>query len=102
MMMEMKQKIWSSTDVPFDWQAYNEKMMPYFMQVMTNMGGDAFEEFKKIKGFQIRTDMTMSVMGNDIKHWTEVEEITSKSAPAGTYDPPAGYTKKDKIDTMGL
>ena len=102
MMMDMKQKIWSSTDVPFDWQAYNDKMLPNFMQAMTNMGGEAFEEFKKIKGFQIRTDMTMSVMGNDMKNWTEVEEITKKSAPAGTYDPPAGYTKKDKIDMMGM
>ena len=49
-MMDMNQKIWSSTNVPFDWQAYNDKFLPYFMQAMTNMGGDAFEEFKKIKG----------------------------------------------------
>lgn len=102
MMMEMKQKIWSSTDVPFDWKAYNEKMLPQFTQAMSMMGGDTFEEFKKIKGFQIRTDMTMNMMGTEIKNWTEVEEMSDKSAPAGTYDPPAGYTKKDKIDMMGM
>lgn len=102
MMMEMNQKIWSSTGVPFDWQAYNDKMLPQFTQAMMRMGPEAFEEFKKIKGFQIRTDMTMSVMGNDMKNWTEVEEISEKSAPAGNYDPPAGYTKKDKIDMMGM
>ncbi|GAI78887.1 unnamed protein product, partial [marine sediment metagenome] len=33
---------------------------------------------------------------------TEVSEITEKSAPAGIYSVPEGYTKKDKFSMMDL
>jgi hypothetical protein len=102
MMMDMKQKVWASTDVPFDWKAFNEKMLPQFTQAMMNIGGDAMDELLKIKGFQIRTDMSMNMMGADMKSWTEVSEIAEKSAPAGIYSVPEGYTKKDKFSMMDL
>ena len=34
--------------------------------------------------------------------WQEVQEITKKTAPDGTYTPPAGYSKKDKLDMMDI
>lgn len=102
MMMDMKQKVWASTDVPFDWKAFNEKMLPQFTQAMMNIGGDAMDEFIKIKGFQIRTEMSMNMMGAEMKSWTEVSEIAEKSAPAGIYSVPEGYSKKDKFSMMDL
>jgi len=102
MMMDMTQKVWASTDVPFDWKAFNEKMFPQFTQAMMRLDEDAVQEFLKIKGFQIRTEMTMSIMGTDMKQWTEVVEISKKSAPAGTYSFPEGYAKKDKFDMADM
>ena len=102
MMMTMKQKIFASKDVPFDWKNYAEKILPQMTQALFRLDGDAVKEFLKIDGYQIRTEMTMSVMGTDIKSWTEVEEITKKSAPAGTYSVPDGYTKKDKFSMMDM
>ena len=102
MMMNMKQKVWASKDVPFDWKAFNEKMLPQFTQAMMNIGGEAMDELKKMEGFQIRTEMSMGIMGAEMKSWTEVSEITEKSAPAGIYSIPEGYTKKDKFSMMDL
>jgi len=102
MMMKMKMKIWASTDVPFDWKEFNEKMYPLMSQAMFRLDEKAMEEFKKINGYQIRQDISMDMMGTEMKSWTEVVEITKKSAPAGIYSPPEGYTKQDKIDMMNL
>ena len=95
-------KVWASTDVPFDWKSYNEKMMPQFTQAMMRMSEDSVKEFQKINGFQIRTEMNMEMMGQKMNQWTEVTSITNESAPAGTYTFPSSYTKKDQIDMMGM
>jgi len=46
--------------------------------------------------------MTMNIMGADMKQWTEVVEISKKSASAATYSFPEGYTKKDKFDMADM
>ncbi|HHF51398.1 MAG: DUF4412 domain-containing protein [Candidatus Aminicenantes bacterium] len=97
MMMNQKQKIWASTDVPFDWNMYAEKMLPKLMQGTMMLSEESVKEFMKIKGFQIRTESTMNVMGNEMKSYSEVIEITKKNAPAGTFDPPSDYEKKDQF-----
>jgi hypothetical protein len=102
MMMEMKQKIWASTDVPFDWKGYSQKMMPKLSQAMMRLGDESLKEMLKIEGFQIRTETTMNMMGSDMKSWQQVQEITKKDAPAGTYTAPEGYTKKDKLDMTDI
>lgn len=98
MMMTMKQKVWASTDVDFDWKAYNEKLMPQFTQALFRVGDEMVNEFLKIEGFQIRTEMSMDMMGQSMNQWSEVQEISKKSAPADVYSPPEGYTKKDKFE----
>jgi hypothetical protein len=99
-MMTMKMKSWVTKDVPFDWKAFSEKMLP---QVMKLSGGgmgldeNALKEFKKLEGFQVAIEMSMNVMGQEIKSTSQVLEISKKSAPAGTYSVPQGYTKQDKL-----
>lgn len=102
MMMTTKQKIWASTDVPFDWKMYSEKMLPKLIQSTMMLGEDSAEEFMKIKGFQIKTESTMNMMGTDVKSTSEVVEITKKNAPAGTFDPPSDYEKRDKFSMQDL
>jgi hypothetical protein len=100
MMMEMNQTVWASTEVPFDWKDYSEKMLPMMQQAMMRLGSEALDEFKKIEGFQIRTEMTMNMMGSEVNSYSEVIEIDKKDAPEGTYTLPEGYTQKEKF-SMG-
>ena len=102
MMMTMKQKVWACKDVPFDWKGYTERMLPQLTQAMFRFGGDSIKEFEKIEGFQIKTEITMDMMGSEMKSWTEVVEISEKSAPTGTYLVPEGYAKKDKFTLMDM
>jgi hypothetical protein len=98
-MMTMKMKSWVTQEVPFDWKAFSEKMFPQVMKLSGSMGLDenAIKEFKKLDGFQVASEMTMNMMGQDIKTSSQVLEISKKSAPAGTYSVPQGYTKQEKL-----
>jgi hypothetical protein len=98
-MMTMKMKSWVTQEVPFDWKAFSEKMFPQVMKLSGSMGLDenAIKEFKKLEGFQVASEMTMNMMGQDIKTNSQVLEISKKSAPAGTYSLPQGYTKQEKL-----
>lgn len=96
MTMEMKMKIWATEDVPFDWKKFQDKMIQMFSPTMP-LGEEALNAFKQIKGWQMRSEMTMNMMGTDMKTVQEVMEITKKDAPAGTYAVPDGYTKRDKF-----
>ena len=57
------------------------------------------EMTEKMKGFPVRSESSMSIMGSDVKSWTELKSVEEKSPPAGFYDPPAGYTMQ-KYDPM--
>jgi hypothetical protein len=105
MPMKMKMKIWATMDVPFDWKAFSEKMYPVVMKA-TSMrmpfGDEIVKEFQKIKGFQVATEMSMNMMGTEMKMNSQVVEITNKTAPAGTYSVPAGYTKNEKLSMKDM
>jgi len=102
MMFTMNTKIWASTDVPFDWKKFQEGMFMEFSKVTMRLGEDSVKEFQKIKGFQIKSMMTINMMGQDMVTTQEVVEISKMSAPAGTYSAPAGYNKKDKVSMMDM
>jgi len=99
-MMQMKMKVWATTDVPFDWKAYNK--MYSNMAKMKNMDDSSIAEFNKIVGYEVFSEMTMSIMGNNVKVTTQVEEITKKDAPANVYNVPAGFTKKGTLSLQDL
>lgn len=102
MMMNMKTKVWASTDVPFDWKNFQDTLYMEFAKVSMRLGEDSAQELKKIDGFQIKSEMSVSMMGQEMKTTQEVVEISKKSAPAGTYTVPAGYTKQDKLSMTDL
>ena len=102
MMFKMKMKVWASKDVPFDWKLFSETMYSEMTKAMMRLTDDAVKELLKIEGFQIKTEMTMSMMGSDMKSYQEVVEITKKSPPAGTYAVPEGYKKQDKLSREDL
>ncbi len=95
MMMQMKMKVWATTEVPFDWKLFAK--MYANVSKMQFMDDAAIGELMKINGYQMASEMTMDMMGSKLNVSSQVAEISQKPAPAGIYAVPAGYTKKDKL-----
>jgi hypothetical protein len=99
-MMQMKMKVWATTEVPFDWKVFAKIYAN--VSKMSFMDDAAIAEFMKIVGHQVASEMTMNVMGSNMKVSTQVVEITKKDAPAGIYTVPAGFSKKDNLSLQDL
>ena len=97
MMMPVKTTMWTTTQVPFDWRAYSEKLGPELMKSTMQLDEAAAAEMKKVEGFQIASETVMEVMGTQVKTTSEVVEISEKPAPEETYAAPAGYTKQERL-----
>jgi len=90
--MEMKMIFWASKDVPFDWKKYTDVYSEVY-KAQFRMGEKFMEEFKKVQGFPVETEM--DAMG--MKVTTTTVEISQKNPGPGIYSVPAGYAKKDKF-----
>lgn len=97
MPMVMNMKVWASTDVPFNWEEIMKMMMDNMMRAQMRLSDEAVEEMKKVQGYWISMEMSMKMMGADIKSKNEVLEISEKTPTTNVYAVPAGYTKKDKL-----
>jgi hypothetical protein len=96
------QRVWASTEVPAALATAAAKVMPTFMQGQMRLTDEAAKEYAKIKGFQIASEMIADVMGMKMRTTTETVEIVEKAAPAGAFEPPAGYTKKATLSIQDL
>jgi len=94
--MAMPLKVWASTEVPFD-SAKFAALFTTLMKGQMRMDDASVAEFKKIKGFQIATEMNAEIMGAKMHTTSEVVEIAVRDAPRGIYAAPAGFVKKDKL-----
>jgi hypothetical protein len=93
----MKMVFWASKDVPFDWKRYNSTYAQLY-KAQFNMGEKFVQEFLKMDGYPVATDMEM--MGMKIN--TEVVEITKKTPGPAVYKVPDGYTKKDRYSMQDM
>lgn len=100
--MPMSLRVWASTEVPAKLLDFSAKVMPAFLQGQMRMSADAVKEFAKIKGFQIATELSAEMMGARMHTTTETIEILEQAAPAGTFAPPAGYTRKATLSMQDL
>jgi hypothetical protein len=101
-MMKLNSKIWASKEVAIDWQALSDKLMPLVTQASMRLSDEAMAEFAKIKGLQIKSESSMEMMGTQVKMSQEVLEISTKPAPTGVYEVPAGYTKRDQFSMQDM
>jgi hypothetical protein len=92
MNMDMKMVFWASKDVPFDWKKYSN-LYSEFYKAQFRMGEKFLEEFKKVQGFPVETEV--NTMG--MKATTTTVEISQKNPDSNTYSMPVGYAKKDKL-----
>jgi hypothetical protein len=100
MMMQMKMVVWATTDVPFDWKIFSDLYSN--ISKLQFMDDNSIKEFMKIKGHQIASEMTMNMMGANMKINSQVTEISKKAAPADIYSVPAGYKKNDTLSMQEL
>jgi hypothetical protein len=99
--MKMETVVWASEDVKID-PELNAKlstamlaMMPGFKDAMEDLNKEA----RKIKGVAVRSETSTTMMGNVMKSSSELVEVKETKAPAGIFDPPAGY-KQEKIEKI--
>ena len=63
---------------------------------------EVVEELKKVKGFTVKREGSINMMGSNVKTTNQLVEIAEKKAPPGTYAVPEGYTSEQfQLPRMG-
>jgi len=101
-MMSMDSVLWASTETSINLTEYFD----LFSEVMSLQPGmeSMMEQMRQIDGYVVSQEATMSMkfMGETTVGSTDVvTSIEKVDAPAGTYDPPADYTRED-FDYMAM
>ncbi|MBL8856994.1 MAG: hypothetical protein JNL28_00605 [Planctomycetes bacterium] len=91
-MMTMTTDVWTTKDVKLDYTSF-AAVQGSMMSMMP--GSEKFAaEFKKLEGYPVLREVTVSIMGMDAKSKEEVTAVESKEAPEGTYDVPKDFTER--------
>jgi hypothetical protein len=98
----IKMKVYATTKIPFDLKNYMEVQSSLFKTQMIGFNASSKKELAKIKGVWMASETTAEVMGATAHSTMEIIEMTRKSAPAGTYAVPSGYTRKEKLSLQDI
>jgi len=90
-MGETTSEAWATEDLKIDTKLY----LTAANAMMARQPGfkDIIKEMQKIKGVVAYQTTTANVMGSSVVTTMELLECDNKTAPAGSYEVPAGYTK---------
>jgi hypothetical protein len=91
-MFSMKTTMWVTQVAGYDPKAFNS-MYVHLNSLQPGMA-DAVKEMSKIDGLVVEQKGVMTMMGNEVGTSEKTVSIDNIAAPAGTYDPPAGYTEQ--------
>ncbi len=97
---ETRITVWASADVPFDLTLYDE--MLYNMRLIYNRDAVYRSELEKIEGLQMGLEMRTGTVFRGRRIVDETVRLESRTAPSGTFAPPAGYTRKDRIEDFEM
>jgi hypothetical protein len=95
-MGDINNEIWATEDLKVDKDLYarmGASMMAGMPGMQASMA-DMTRELKKIKGVRVYTTVTQEMMGQKIRHTTELLEFKKGKAPVGLFTPPKGYQQK--------
>ena len=84
-------EVWASPEVKIDARLFQKLNL-----AASGMLGDMekmTKEMEKIDGMEVYSSTVVDMMGNKVKSTSELIEYGQKSAPAGGYELPQGYTK---------
>jgi uncharacterized protein DUF4412 len=96
--MKIDQSIWATKDLEIDYDALKELMVNQ-RALMAPLGGDWWKKLAAVEGYPVLSESVTTMGGKSFGTREEMISAESKDAPAGTYDPPAGY-KAEKFDPM--
>jgi hypothetical protein len=91
-MFGMKSTMWVTEFAGFDPSAY-KSMYVHLNSLQPGMA-KAAEELGKLHGLVVEQEGVMTMMGNEVGTSEKAISIEEIDPPAGTYDPPSGYTEK--------
>lgn len=100
MMPKFKIKVWATEDVPFDYKQYTDGMGEFYKKVIFSIinvdeaSSKELEKLDAVKGFQVATEVTLSLFGSELMMEGQYLEVVEKPAPPGTYSVPKDYKKK--------
>jgi hypothetical protein len=92
---ESQMTVWAYEDMGPDFAIFDELMD--IIRQMTNRDEAFRKELQKIKGAQLLLEIVQTFQGESTNYRIEVVEISEKEPPAGIYEVPEGYTKKETL-----
>lgn len=90
--MKVETTMWVSKDVGVDVSALTR--MAGAMTALKPGTLDWMKKMEELEGFPVLQEATVTMMGTPIKSTEHLVSVEKKEAPAGTYEPPAGYKEK--------
>jgi hypothetical protein len=97
---EVSAVAWATEDVSFDLNVYYGMLR--CIRALYNRDEVFLKNLDKIKGCQMRMDLTTVSQGTEIKVTHRIVEMTEKKAPEDIFSVPGDYTKKDKLSFNDL
>lgn len=96
--MKIESQVWVTDDIDVDVDSFREMSTAI---ASLQPGGTAIaEEILKIDGVPVLMESDIQAMGGGTKSREELTSAATEAAPAGSYEVPAGYEKKE-FDPMG-
>ena len=107
-MPKYKIKFWTTKDVSFDYKKYSKAAEEFFVKYILGIikideaSKKELEKMEAVDGFQVGTEVTVTIFGSVINVEMQVLEIEERPAPPGVYSVPKGYTKKTIDAALGI
>lgn len=94
---KIQSEIWATQDIKLNMEIYSNAFaaMAVSNPIYSGAIDDITRELKKIKGIQVFTTSTIDMKIKKVTSTSELLEYKEGTAPAGTFEIPAGYTKTE-------
>jgi hypothetical protein len=97
---ETDSKIWASTDVLLDVDNFTRLIR--IMRKFANYDSSFIDQLGKIEGYQVSLESLFYPKGFSVPSNQKVMEVMEIEPPTGTYEVPAGYSKKEYLSLEEL
>jgi hypothetical protein len=93
-------KVWVSTDVPFDLELLDALLLN--LRILYNRDEAYRDELARMPGLQMRLELRQGSPLLGTWYVDEVVEMATAEPPPGTFEPPEGYRRVDRIEELDL
>lgn len=97
---ETDEKLWTTKDLPIEWEAFKELNSVFI--TLRNTDEDYGEALRNIEGWPLLSDGDLFIKGFSVKTTESIVEILEKDPPPNVYSVPAGFTEKEKLTIQDI